>query len=174
MLTDEYTRENAPHRRIVKEVVVDAPAEDVWRAWTTVEGVESFFAPKADIALVQGGSYELYFDPDAPEGDRGSEGCEVIGYNAPERLSFSWTAPPEFPNARRKHTTVDVHLEQVERGKTLVTLTHYDWHDKEGEEWDRAYEFFETAWDGVLNNLQYRFAHGPINWGEVGNSNTGG
>ena len=27
--------------------VVNAPVADVWKAWTTVEGIESFFAPKA-------------------------------------------------------------------------------------------------------------------------------
>jgi len=33
-------------RRIVKEAVVKAPVEAVWKAWTTSEGITSFYAPK--------------------------------------------------------------------------------------------------------------------------------
>jgi len=27
--------------------VINAPVADVWKAWTTTDGIESFFAPKA-------------------------------------------------------------------------------------------------------------------------------
>lgn len=167
MLNDEYTRENEHLPTIVKEVTVNAPREEVWNAWTTTEGVESFFAPEAEVALVQGGRYELYFDPSAPEGERGTEGCEVIGYEAPERLSISWNAPPHPHDQRARHTAVDIHLDDLGDGQTQVTLTHYDWHDKEGEEWSRAYERFGDTWDAVLKNLQRRFDHGPVDWNDT-------
>ena len=32
---------------IVVAKVVNAPVAEVWKAWTTAEGIESFFAPKA-------------------------------------------------------------------------------------------------------------------------------
>ena len=32
---------------IVVTKVIDAPVAEVWKAWTTPEGIESFFAPKA-------------------------------------------------------------------------------------------------------------------------------
>src|SRR5687768_6958895 len=93
MLNDEYTREHTKERVIRKSVMIDAPVSDLWAAWTTNEGAESFFAPKAHIVLVTGGAYELYFRPDAEEGSRGSEGCEVIGYEVEQRLSFNWNTP---------------------------------------------------------------------------------
>jgi len=31
---------------IVETKVINAPVADVWKAWTTFEGIESFFAPK--------------------------------------------------------------------------------------------------------------------------------
>ena len=33
--------------------LINAPVADVWKAWTTVEGIESFFAPKAAKAYFQ-------------------------------------------------------------------------------------------------------------------------
>ena len=42
--------------------VIDAPVADVWKAWTTVEGIESFFAPKAAKVVPEpGGAFELWF-----------------------------------------------------------------------------------------------------------------
>lgn len=61
-------------RTICGEVTVDAPVSDVWEAWTTREGVASFFAPDCRIELEVGGAYEMYFIPDAEPGQRGGEG----------------------------------------------------------------------------------------------------
>ena len=44
----------------------------------------------------------------------------------------------------------------------IVTLHHVGWGD--GGEWDKAYDYFDRAWDAVLANLQKRFAEGPIDW----------
>ena len=51
--------------------VIDAPVADVWNAWTTVAGIESFFAPKAAKVVPEpGGAFELWFGVDLPEGTR--------------------------------------------------------------------------------------------------------
>ncbi len=36
-------------RVIVKTAVIKAPVDEVWMAWTTTEGIKSFFAPDARI-----------------------------------------------------------------------------------------------------------------------------
>jgi uncharacterized protein YndB with AHSA1/START domain len=82
---------------IRKEVTVNAPIEEVWNAWTSNDGATRFFAPKARIELAVGGSYELYFDLEAPKGSQGSEGCRVLSFLPLEILSFEWNAPPVFP-----------------------------------------------------------------------------
>ena len=40
---------------ITSQIDVPAPLTEVWRAWTTEEGVESFFAPECNIDLRPGG-----------------------------------------------------------------------------------------------------------------------
>ena len=33
-----------------------------------------------------------------------------------------------------------------------------------GPDWDKAFAYFETAWDVVLGRLKLRFESGPIDW----------
>ena len=88
------------------EEIIPAPIEAVWQAWTTAEGVRSFFAPQCTIDLRPGGAYEMYFDLEAASGLRGSEGCVVLAIEEPYMLSFTWNAPPELPRIRDHHTHV--------------------------------------------------------------------
>ena len=40
---------DTPDRAVRERVVVKAPVAEVWKAWTTNDGVASFFAPGANI-----------------------------------------------------------------------------------------------------------------------------
>jgi uncharacterized protein YndB with AHSA1/START domain len=152
-------------RTIRKEAVVNGSAKDVWDAWTTSKGAEAFFAPRANINLDLGGPYELLFDLDAPEGSRGSEGMKILSFLPIEMLSFDWNAPPQYPSVRRgQHTWVVVQFYPIKPNQTRVRLTHIGW--KEGEEWDKVYQYFKRAWDVVLGSLEYRFSTGPIDWND--------
>jgi len=152
---------------IRKEVEVDASVEKVWKAWTTSDGATMFFAPKAKIELVPRGRYELYFDLQASKGSQGSEGCRVLSFLPLEMLSFEWNAPPEFPMVRRQqkqeHTWVVLQFYPLVQGQTRVRLTHLGW--REGEEWEKVFQYFLRAWDIVLGRLERMFSTGePIDW----------
>ena len=154
-------------RVVRKEVQVNAPVEKVWNVWTTSDGAVKFFAPKARIELRIGGAYELYFDLEALKGLQGSEGCRVLSFLPMEMLSFEWNAPPEFPRVRKeqmkKHAWVIVQFCPVAKEQTRVRLTHLGW--REGEEWEKVFQYFLRAWDIVLGRLEHTFSTGkPINW----------
>lgn len=149
-------------RVIRKEIVVNASVSEVWEAWTTVEGAVTFFAPEANIELSMGGSYELLFDLDAPEGSRGGEGLKMLSFLPEEMLSFEWNAPPQYPTVRRQRTWVVVQFFPSGQNKVKVRLTHLGW--RKGEEWDKVFQYFKRAWDIVLGRLQHRFATGSIDW----------
>ena len=144
-----------------KEAITSTPLANVWPVWTTIDGITSFLAPKANIKLELQGPYEIFFDPEAPLGFRGTEGCKLLGFEPTKFLSAEWKAPPEFPNVRRQFTRVDIYFERVE-ALTRVRVVHSGW--QEGEEWDTAYEFFDRAWDLDLARMQQRFSSGPIDW----------
>ncbi|MBN1440051.1 MAG: SRPBCC domain-containing protein [Anaerolineales bacterium] len=150
-------------RTVEGEATVPASIEEVWRAWTTKAGAESFFAPRCEIDLRSGGKYEMIFDPEAAPGKRGSEGAVLLAVQPPAMLSFTWNAPPELPEIRTQRTHVTVRLEKLGASETRVTLRHDGWG--EGDGWDAAYEHFQRAWKRiVLPRLRYRFEHGPVDW----------
>jgi uncharacterized protein YndB with AHSA1/START domain len=155
---------NAEERALHKEVVVKAPVEEVWKAWTTTEGIKTFFAPDAHVEARPDGPFEIYINPYAEPGMRGADGMRFLALQPPNMLSYTWNAPPSLPEARKQRTLVIVRLTPADGGETRVTMTHVGWGD--GGEWDKAYNYFDKAWDRVLGNLQKRFAEGPVDWSE--------
>jgi uncharacterized protein YndB with AHSA1/START domain len=148
---------------IVCQVDVPAPLADVWRAWTTEEGAQSFFAPKCRIDLKAGGAYEMLFDLGAAQGDQGGEGMVLLAIQPMRMLAFTWNAPPHLPEVRGQMTHVVVRLSEIESGETRVVLHHDGWGD--GGEWDDAYQYFSRVWPNVvLRRLRHRFQNGPIDW----------
>lgn len=138
-----------------KEVLVPATREELWHAWTTAEGVESFFARKAKIGLSVGGAYECYFRLDDPPGSQGSEGCKVLAFWPMDYITFSWNAPPEFPEEREQHTKVVVEIDRHDDELYRVTLTHMGFGS--GGRWDEVAQYFDEVWPHVLSNLQELF-----------------
>jgi uncharacterized protein YndB with AHSA1/START domain len=145
------------------EMVLAAPVAQVWDLWTTEKGVTSFFSPGARIEPRVDGAYGIYFNPSAPPGSRGGDGLRIVVFEPNKRLAFTWNAPPDQPYVRAQRTIVYVDLEPAAGDKTRLTFTHTGWG--RGQEWDRAYDYFDQAWRTfVLPHLQYRVAHGPIDW----------
>lgn len=142
---------------IQTETVVDAPLAEVWEAWTTEEGLKSFFAPAVKVRLEVGGPFEIYFDPSAPEGSRGSEGSIILAFEKDSMLSFTWNSPPSMPEIRKHKTHVIVRFYRMGENQTKVTLDHDGWGAS--TEWMKAKGYFERAWgEFVLPKLRERFS----------------
>ena len=156
----ERYAESVTGRVLHKEVVVSAPRAEVWRAWTTTAGLRSWFTPWSTIELRIGGRIEILFGMDSPPGQRGSEDCRILSFLPAEMLSFEWNAPPSLGAMRWKHTHVVLHLEDAPAGKTRVRFDQLGWG--EGENWNAVYEYFDSAWEHVLRNLERRFTDGPL------------
>ena len=154
-----------PPPPVKKAVIVAAAPADAWAAWATTEGVKTFLAPAARVEAAPGGAYEVLFDPDAPAGTRGCEGCTVVSADPPRKLVFTWSFPPSIPELRAKGTMAKVTVELIPgsvEGSTLVTLVHDGF--PEGAAGEKARAYFEKAWDFVLARLQQRFRSGAIDW----------
>ena len=153
---------HADERRLFKEVVVKAPVEDVWKAWTTAEGIQSFFAPEAVVQPRPDGAFHLHFNPYAPPGLKGADDMRVMALQDQRLLSFTWNAPPHLPEVRSQRTFVTVRMEPAGAGETRVGIHHSGWGD--GGQWEQAYDYFDKAWVNVLASLQKRFVEGPVDW----------
>jgi uncharacterized protein YndB with AHSA1/START domain len=152
----------AAERALDKTIVVPAGVDAVWQAWTTTEGITSFFAPGAEIEPRVGGAFHVYMDPGAEPGEKGADDMRILAIQPKRMLSFDWNAPPSLPQARQQRTLVIVRLQPVDGTSTRVTLHHTGWGD--GGEWDQAYTYFDRAWDQVLGSLKTRFESGPKDW----------
>ncbi len=153
---------HAVERALDKSVVVNATLDQAWHAWTTREGIVSFFAPDARVEARPGGPFEIYIDPGGAPGMKGADDMRVLAVQPKKLLSFEWNAPPHLPEARLQRTVVILRFEPVTDTTTRVRLHHVGWGD--GGQWDQAYAYFDRAWGNVLGNLQKRFDSGPVDW----------
>ena len=154
----------AAERSLDKQVEVAATLDEVWDAWTTREGIVSFFAPDGKIEPRVGGAFQIYIDPLAEPGSKGADDMRFMALQPKKMLSFDWNAPPSLPQARAQRTFVVLRFEPLGDKLTRITLHHTGWGD--GGEWDKAHAYFDRAWGGVLGNLKKRFEVGPQDWTE--------
>jgi len=140
-------------KEIFKARIVNSDRKSVWKLWTTSEGLKNFFGIDNKIELNPGGSFEIYFLLDSPAGYRGSEGCKILSYLPERMLSFSWNAPPNFKSIREDahKTWVVVNFSVFGDNQTEITLTHTGW--PAGEDWSAVFDYFDKAWDFVLDSL---------------------
>jgi uncharacterized protein YndB with AHSA1/START domain len=150
-------------KAISAELTVNAPVEKVYQAWTTEEGIKSFFAPDCNIKMEVMGPYEIIFLPKNKEGFRGGEGNVVLTFQENKMLSFTWNSPPEFKKMRNERTHVLIKFVSMDDNSTKLLFFQDGWG--EGDGWDEVYEYFNQAWKKVvLPRLLYRFEHEPVDW----------
>ena len=138
-------------KSLTKEIEVAAPPREVWDAWTSNEGIASWWGPpKTNVELRIGGPFEIHFSLEEPEGLQGSEGCRVLSYVPGESFAFTWNAPPHLP-LRKTNTWVVLTFSEVSGG-TAVRLVHTGF--LEGPDWDDYMAYFDTAWGYVLGLLR--------------------
>jgi uncharacterized protein YndB with AHSA1/START domain len=136
-------------------VTVSAPRAEVWKAFSTSEGLSSWLAPNAVVDLKPGGDWIVRF----PGGS--SAGGTIVSFVPQQEIVISALAPEKFPTVRAQRTTARFELEDHGTG-TLVRLTQTGW--KDGDEWDRAYEYLTAGNAQLLATLHRRFVSGPIDW----------
>jgi uncharacterized protein YndB with AHSA1/START domain len=155
---------HAAERAIDREIVVPATLDATWNAWTTREGIITFFAPDAVVEPRVGGAFHIHINPLAEPGMKGADDMRFLAIQPKQMISFDWNAPPHLAEARAQRTFVIVRFAAVDEKNTKVTLHHTGWGT--GGEWDKTYTYFERAWAGVLGNLKKRFETGPQDWTE--------
>jgi uncharacterized protein YndB with AHSA1/START domain len=152
----------AAERALEHQVIVAASLDEAWAAWTTREGIVSFFAPDAEIDARVGGAFHIHMDPAAPAGQKGADDMRYMAIQPQKMLSFDWNAPPSLPEARGQRSFVIVRFEALGEKSTRVSLHHTGWGS--GGQWDAAYAYFDKAWPQVLGNLKKRYESGPQDW----------
>jgi uncharacterized protein YndB with AHSA1/START domain len=138
---------------ITKQKTVNMPTNEVWKLWSTCEGLKKFFGRDNKIDLKINGEFEIYFLLDNEYGQKGSEGCRILSYLPNKMISFSWNVPPKFEKLRKSEykTWVVVLFNELGLNKTEINLSHYGW--PKNSDWDIVFDYFDSAWEEVLNGI---------------------
>ena len=135
--------------RVVRiERTFDAPAEDVFDAWTSEEVIAGWFKPAqgwqeagAEVDLRVGGSIRVVMR--TPNGEPVRAGGEYTLIERPHRLAFTWTFDDDPTNQQM------IELEFTERdGVTTVLFVNSDISGKERR--NSQYE----GWSTCLDNME--------------------
>jgi uncharacterized protein YndB with AHSA1/START domain len=151
-----------PPRQLVIEVEIPAPVSEVWKAFTTSEGLSTWLFPNATVDLKPGGDWLVHF----PGGSTG--GGTIVSFIPENEIVIAALAPDKFPQVRATRTHAVFQFE-ARGNSTVVRLTQTGW--KSGEEWTRAYEYLAAGNAQLLASLHRRFVDGPTDWDKaMGNS----
>ncbi len=133
--------------------VIDAPREEVFRAWTEPDrirqwwGPGEFTCPEAEVDLRPGGSYRLAMQPTA------GEAFIVAGtyreVEPPARLVYTWrweTGPAA--DGSESLVTVEFHPHD---GQTELILTHTEFPESHGP------APYQMGWEGGLDKFEELF-----------------
>jgi uncharacterized protein YndB with AHSA1/START domain len=144
--------------RLVHEGVVAAPPKDVWAAFTTKEGQESWMVAHSEVELKIGGLMRTHYDPKGTLGDPRTIENTIISYDPGRMLSIRVTKAPEgfpFPNAVKDMWTI-IYLEAAGPQATRVRIVGLGFGADEESKKMRA--FFDRGNAFTLRKLQERFA----------------
>jgi len=108
---------------IKKEIVINAPAEKVYSALISPEELTQWFPNIVTIEPKVGGKISFKFLKESTKQDKNHEIVgEIVSVIPHKELSYTWnfTTKPEY----NKNTIVTWKLEQLDKNKTKLTLTH--------------------------------------------------
>lgn len=144
--------------RLVHEGVVAAPLKEVWAAFTTKEGQESWMVAHSEVELKVGGLMRTHYDPKGKLGDPQTIENTIISYDPERMLSIRVTRAPEgfpFPEAVKGMWTV-IYFEPAGPRATRVRFVGLGFGGDEESKKMRA--FFDRGNAYTLKQLQERFA----------------
>src|SRR5215813_946939 len=142
---------------IVTEAVINAPIAEVWKEWTTKDGIESWMVAKTEIDLRVGGTWRTSYNKTSSLDDDESIRHTILAFDPLKMFSMRTVKPPKsfpFPNAILKTWTV-VYFEPLGESKTKVTAHMLGF--AEDEECQKMRAFFETGNRTTLDNLVKKY-----------------
>lgn len=142
---------------LVSEAIINAPVSEVWRLFTTKEGMEWWMVAHADIELEIGGLMRTHYDPKGTLGDPNTIVNQILSFEPERMLSIKvYQAPANFPlgEAVRNMWTV-LYFQPLEPGMTNVRVVGLGYG--EDAESQKLREHFRKGNAWTLEQLQKKF-----------------
>jgi len=133
---------------IEREVLIEAPAEVVWRTITEPDQMSQWFADRVDLVVEPGAHGDMQF------GDQGGP-VVVETVDPPTRFSFSWNHPREVNPEAGNSMLVEFTLtpEGGERTRLRVVESGHELRDWPDAEKQRYADEHQEGWGEFLDRL---------------------
>jgi len=142
---------------LVNEAVVNAPLAEVWKDFTTKEGIESWMVAKTEIDLRIGGAFRTSYSKTSNLDDDASIHHMILAYDPLKMLSYRTIKPPNnfpFPKAILDTWNV-IYLEPVDASHTRVTARMMGFGDDDESTKMRA--FFQMGNKTTIDSLVKKY-----------------
>ncbi len=139
------------------EAIVDAPVAQVWHAFTTREGVESWMVAHAEVDFRVGGLVRTTYRKEGVIGDEGTIENAVLSFDPQRMFSMRIAKYPKgfpFVNAYKSTWSV-VYFEPLGDNKTKVSIRMLGYTEDEESQKMRA--FFVRGNQYTLDQLAAKF-----------------
>jgi uncharacterized protein YndB with AHSA1/START domain len=141
---------------IVQTARLHCAVERAFAMFTENEQLQAWLTRIADVEPVEGGRYELFWDPDDPERNS-TLGCKITAIEPNALLAFEWKGPPQFRfmNEADPLTQVAVFFapcNEVLTPCTDIYLLHTGWRST--QDWEEARVYFARAWESAFAELE--------------------
>ena len=133
-------------------VLIRAPRERVYDAFTTAEGLDAWFTDGTTIDALPGGYLRFRWRDWGPDGISGKDGGPVLEATRPARFAFRWHG-----EARGYESTIEVDFEDW-AGAAVVRLREHGYSDTPEGRWDLV--DCAVGWGGALSLLKFSVEHG--------------
>ena len=138
------------------DTIVHAPVQDVWDAFTTREGLESWMVPRADVDLRIDGMVRTNHNAAANPDDAGWSAHRILAYEPLRMISTRAASPEDAPEPEVARASWNViRFESLSDRLTRVTIVACGWG--EGSEWDAAAQRLREGNAWAFERLQQRF-----------------
>jgi uncharacterized protein YndB with AHSA1/START domain len=148
----------ADNSRLEHEVIVEAPLDQVWTAFTTKAGMESWMVAHAEIDLKVGGKMLTHYDRKGKLGDSRTIENTILSFEPKRMLSLKATKPPEgfpFPEEIKDMWSV-IYFDEAGPGRTRVRAVGLGFKPDANSQQLR--KFFDSGNAFTLKRLQAKFA----------------
>ena len=118
-----HRKQESDPQRLVTEAIVDAPREQVWMAFTTKQGQESWNVAHAEIDCRAGGKMLTHYDASGKIGDPNTIENNILAIDPGHMITIQVGNPPAkfpFKEAIKRISTV-IYLDDVGSKQTRVT-----------------------------------------------------
>ncbi len=151
------SRAGEPERLLRTEVVVDATPEQLWEAFTTKAGWESWAVPLAEVDFRIGGTIRTNYDKNAGVGGKGTITHHILSYEPRRMIStrFESQGSPGWAKLAEGCWVV-TRFEPVSPTRTRMVETMLGWG--EGPQWDDSYNHFKAGNEWSAEQLRKVFA----------------